>query len=128
MAYTLGGKKYLGWELSNKTLSWQISGGIKMQKAFAERSKKMRKWNKLTHKEKQIHLAAQLKQLLPFEKLPRITCLCGKTCSIMYMYRCMECGVYWCSKCGKLHFKTSSKRKKRKYPQWKQKDEKETEK
>lgn len=35
---------------------------------------------------------------------PQVTCPCGKTLSVVRMYRCLHCGLWWCKKCAKLHF------------------------
>ena len=34
----------------------------------------------------------------------KITCQCGKTVSIIKMYRCHHCGIYYCRTCGVEHF------------------------
>ncbi len=48
----------------------------------------------------------QLKQLGPYSKQQKITCLCGKIVPVMFAYRCYECGVYFCPKCASKHFDT----------------------
>jgi hypothetical protein len=61
-------------------------------------------FEQLTCDEKRVHLWTQLEQLGRLETQPRITCICGFTTVIQYMYRCLKCGALFCPKCAVKHF------------------------
>jgi len=58
----------------------------------------------LTCEQKRVHLRTQLEQLGFIDTQPCITCICGRTRPIQYMYRCMDCGCFYCSRCAIEHF------------------------
>lgn len=52
----------------------------------------------------QTRLFNQLIELGPIIEQPQVTCRCSEKMPIQYMYRCMECGLWFCKSCAKEHF------------------------
>jgi len=62
------------------------------------------KWSQLSCEQKRREVARQLVELGPILLQPAVTCLCGAVRPIQYMYRCIECGMFWCRQCAEKHF------------------------
>lgn len=48
--------------------------------------------------------AAVRRQLHQVKHKARVTCGCGLTISVMYAFRCLYCGEYYCQRCAEAHF------------------------
>ena len=58
----------------------------------------------LTCEGKRILLQKQLRELGDIRTQKKIGCLCGRIVPTQYMYRCLECGIFFCRKCAIKHF------------------------
>ena len=58
------------------------------------------------------HRAQFIEIMKPFEfsydAAPHVTCVCVKTVPIVYSYRCLYCGIWFCKACAKHHFGDSN--------------------
>jgi len=64
----------------------------------------MNLWPMLTTSTKRVFIRKQLKELGRINTQPKVTCLCGFTAPVQYMYRCFYCGLFLCNKCAAVHF------------------------
>lgn len=56
------------------------------------------------HRPKKLAVAyEQAREILPI-RASKITCPCGHCATILFMYRCAICGIYFCTACSRRHF------------------------
>ena len=60
--------------------------------------------SELSKEERFIVIQGQLGQLGSLDNQPKVTCYCGRTVPVQYIYRCLECGVFLCRVCAVKHF------------------------
>jgi hypothetical protein len=48
--------------------------------------------------------AAVRRQLHQVKHYAKVTCGCGLTLSVMYSFRCLYCGEFYCQRCAEVHF------------------------
>jgi len=64
----------------------------------------------MCHAEKAAFVAQQLRETVTQElagvtvRMATITCRCGRERSLIYMYRCLYCGEWFCTQCAEDHF------------------------
>lgn len=68
----------------------------------------------MTEKENRIIVIKQSREVL---RTNTITCPCGANKILIYMYKCLYCGIFFCKKCAKEHFKIKNKEEQEKLEQ-----------
>lgn len=68
-------------------------------------------WRNLSLAQQRTHIYNQVKSLGNVKEQPQMKCLCGNIVPIRSVYRCYECGAFWCPKCSAKHFSKAKKAK-----------------
>lgn len=57
-----------------------------------------------TREEKLKVVADQLRELAKQKQWPTVTCFCGRVRTLLYAWRCLYCGEWYCQTCAEQHF------------------------
>ena len=56
-------------------------------------------------RDKATHIASQWRQAKGLS--PKVTCECGLTAPLRFLFRCLYCGAWFCQTCAENHFNKS---------------------